>query len=224
MERVILTGGAMTKSGWASWPMATLTISHDQLHLNSLDDYRWSPKDILEISVDYPRTPRIGNKPLYGRLVLDKGITIRFHTDTGPDEVAFWSRSSPFKVLDEIIQSGFLSENPSAMSPELRAQTELRKNETRSALRRSTCYSLALIVSDVSGFTRNTLGALHRTTGFEIAAALVLAVAVLSLFSNAFRTLVLKPGRDIEEIRRLLYALVLITGFMLITMLVPASR
>jgi len=192
------TGGA--RVGWtnATWPLAKLTATADSLRVSVrvLGDFSFTPNTVVAIT-RYSMIP-----------ILGWGIQIQHCVPEYPARFIFWCLGSPDILLAGIRESGFLPQAPvSAIVP-----------------RRGFALRWQAIVVAIAAW--NGLLMLDMLSHLQIpsapgplsALALGIAFAATAAFIRlpALHHLVLKPGRNIGEIRPFLNLLLLITGILFV--------
>src|SRR5882724_672079 len=213
MDQFQLTGGARIGMLHASWPFATLTVTNERLDLNAslIGTYSFTPDQIISIEP-------------YGQILLGSwGIRIN-HTVTNYNEIVIFSAfKDPNEIIAEIKKTGFLDRASSTINQEVKAEVLERQKQGRFPIRVSVAITIALVwivlvfVDIIRGF-QNEGNGFPYGNGILIAIGFLLIVSTLALFSKDFRKYILKEGRDIKEIDKFLYFLILFCGFMLVAM------
>jgi len=210
MEKVEITGGARIGTENATWPFATLCVSKDKLELNVsfIGNFTFQPKDIISIE-PYMMIPFFG-----------QGIKIN-HSIAGYDnKVIFWTSKDPLKIINQIRQAGFL-ENMNRQIPDRDTSIIQQQQLTggfpikKSVVIGAIVLWNVLFIADLIHFFASDKKGLPLGNGAAIAATMLFVISILSLISTDFRRLILKKGKSIEDINKLLYFLILISGFML---------
>lgn len=209
MEKLEITGGARIGLANATWPFATFKVSKDKLELNAsiVGNLVFLPKDIISIE-PYTKFTFIG-----------KGIKINHRITNYDSEVIFWTLQDPLTVINQIRQLGFfdninraydITETVTIQQQQQIGGFPIKKNI---AIGFVVLWNL-LFLSDFMGFVNSDKKAMPIGNGMTIAVAALFLVSVLTLTSKDFRKLVLKEGKEIEDIRKFLYLIILISGFM----------
>ena len=81
-----------------------------------------------------------------------------------------------------------------------------------------------LFIIDYVGTGASGKKAMPIGTGMTIAVALLFLVSVLTLKSKDFSKLILKEGREIGDIKKFLYFIILISGFMSLILLISKIK
>jgi hypothetical protein len=192
------TGGA--RVGWtnATWPLAQLSATPDKLAISIrlLGTYSFAPDQVLAVE-RYVMIP-----------VLGWGIRIHHCNAECPKRVIFWCLGSPNAVLEGIRNSGFLPAASSSASP-----------ERHGIAMRWSAIAIAVVIWNVlfllgSGHT----GGVPQHPGPFVLAPLLFAFAlsVGTLMSPKLQRIILKPGRNVGEIRPFLRLLAFISGLLLV--------
>ncbi len=199
------TGGA--RVGWlnASWPLARISATQDQLRLKVAiaGEYTFHPGEVISV-VRYTLIP-----------ILGWGIKIIHNKAEYPDSIIFWTLGSPASVLAGIEEAGFRPKPAATGSPsQLQPRTGIAFRWQ--ALAVVIAIWNVLLLLDQHG----QLPPRFPPGKFSLAALLLLFLAALGTLRNArFRRLMLKPGRDIGEVTPLLRLLLFISGLMALGLL-----
>jgi len=195
------TGGA--RVGWtnASWPLAQLSSSQEQLILNIrlLGTYAFVPEQVSEIE-KFVWLP-----------VIAQGIKIHHCNPDCPEKIIFWSLGNPKTVLQGIKDSGFL---PTALPSAIvkRRGIAIRWSVIIGAFALwNGPFFLAFFL-----FAKLPENAAPVALLFLLPLAMAFAFCLGTLKSPSFRRIVLKPGRSVGEIRPILRLIGFITGIMLL--------
>jgi len=190
-----MTGGA--RVGWtnASWPLARLSADRDRLTISIrlLGTYSFVPEEVSAIE-RYVMIP-----------VLGWGVRIRHCKADCPERVIFWCLGNPDTALKGIRKAGFLPGATSSSTVKDRGIV-LRW----SAIIAAVVVWNGLFLLQRAALNRGVLGALLLA---PLVFALVVSIGTFK--SPTLQRLVLKPGRDVGEIRPFLGLLAFISGFLL---------
>ncbi len=207
-----LTGGARIGMANATWPFATLKVSNDRLDLNTgiVGNLIFKPDDIISI------------EPYYMIPILGQGIKINHKVPTYKDKVIFWTFKNPNDVIRQIQQTGFL-DNTSGIDRE--TDKIIAEKQQQGGFPIKLPFAIAVIViwnilflTDFLGFSDSNSEGMPFGNGVKMALGFVLITSILTLISSGFRKIVLKEGRELKEIRRFIYFIIVITGFMLLNL------
>jgi len=210
MSEYTKTGGA--RIGWsnATWPFATLKVNRNKLEINAtiLGNLVFSPQDIISIEP-------CGMIPIFSQ-----GIKINHRVKKYNSKVIFWTLGNPQKVINEIKKTGFLS-NSSPISEEL--QTEIHQTQSQGTFPIKTSAAIAIVVIwnllfaiDFAKAFRNGFKAPPLGIGASLALGFILITSLSLLISTKARKILLKEGQHVDNIKKFIYFLMFICGFMLI--------
>jgi len=203
------TGGARIGMANATWPFATLTVTKELLELNAtiLGKLVFKPVDIISI------------EPYSG--FLSSGIKINHRIPTYKTNVIFWTFDTPIKLLKRIEQTGFLT-NTNSVSSALEKQIITTQSgggfpiKTRAAIAIVIIWNF-LFLFDFQAFFRGNTTGFPLAIGSQLALGFVLLVCVLLLTSTSIRRIILKEGRTVGDIKRFVFFIMFICGFMLLS-------
>lgn len=210
-EKFTLTGGARIGMANASFPFADLYVDKDVLKINAsiVGNLVFQPKDIISIEA-YSSIPIIGN-----------GIKINHRIEKYNSNVIFWTFKNPNTVINEIKKTGFLENTNSEISTEDLKILE-RQNQGEFPIKKPVAvfFIIAwnlLFLSDIIPFMlQDKKEGLPIGIGVKLALGLVFISSVLALVSEKFRGLILKEGREFDDIKKLIYLTAFITGMLFI--------
>jgi hypothetical protein len=209
MEKLEITGGARIGSANASWPFATFKVNKDKLELNAsiVGNLVFQPKDIISIE-PYTKFAFIG-----------KGIKINHSIINYDSEVIFWTFQDPMTVINQIRQLGFF-DNTNRTSDVTELITIQQQQQIGGfPIKKNIAIGFVvlwniLFLYDFMGSATYDKKAIPIGNGMTIAVVALFLVSILTLKSKDFRTRILKEGKTIEDIKRLLYLIIFISGFM----------
>ncbi|QJE97025.1 hypothetical protein [Luteolibacter luteus] len=191
------TGGAKIGLMNASWPMAKLRVTARslQLKVTFLGSYTFTPETVVSLE-RYAVIPALG-----------WGIRIHHNVATYPARIIFWCTGSPDALLSQIHASGFQAQGPASSVP-----------RPKGIPVRWQALAVLLIGWNILFLMDGPLflmDAPFLPGKFSmLAMGLVCASSVATLYSSSFQHLILKPGRDLDEIKAPLKLIALVTGFM----------
>lgn len=193
------TGGA--RVGWinASWPLAKLTATPDELIVSAapLGTYRFAPNQVSSIE-KYVMLPVIGS-----------GIRINHARADYPRRLIFWCWGNPDRILQGIRDAGFLPAAPVSAIPVKRGIPV-----------RWSAVSVAVLIWKGLFFLdpadRSSHVSEHSSPLILAPLVFIFAASLGTLKLPALQRLVLKPGRSVGEIRAFLGLLVLVSSILLI--------
>lgn len=211
-EKFTLTGGARIGMAKASYPFADLYVDKNSLKINAsiAGDLVFQPKDIIELKL-YTSVPVIGN-----------GIKIIHRVEKYNKEVIFWTFKDPKFVLSEIEKTGFL-ENINSNISDLDLEIMKRQDQGGFPIKKSAAtlffigWNVLLMSAFLPVLANQESEGFHFGIGINIALGLLFLTSVLMLISKSFTKLILKEGREFEDIKKFVYLIILISGIMSIT-------
>ena len=193
-----MTGGA--RIGWmnATWPLARLSASPDNLTITvrMLGTYSFSPDQVLSVE-------RYVMIPVFGW-----GIQVHHCVADYPRRIIFWCLGSPDTILRGIRDSGFQPSGSTSAVPK-RSGIPVR---------------WSAIIAVIVGWNALLLLDFACSKGIPsypgplacLALLLVFVLSIGTLTSPTLQRLILKPDRRVGEIRPLLRLLAFISGAMLV--------
>ena len=212
MEKLEMTGGARIGSANASWPFATFKVSKDKLELNAsiVGNLVFQPKDIISIE-PYSKFTFIG-----------KGIKINHSVTNYDNEVIFWTFQDPLTVINQIRELGFFdnTNKTSDVTETITIQQQQQQQQIGGfPIKKNIAIGFVvfwniLFLSEFMGSATSDEKAIPIGNGMTIAVVALFLVSILTLKSKDFRTRILKEGKDIEDIKKFLYLIIFISGFM----------
>jgi hypothetical protein len=197
MENFVIRGGLKVGLTWTRWPLVKLEVDKDKLLIDSkvLGKYLFQPKDIISIEA---------NQSFY-----DGGITI-FHRKPYYYPKLIFLVSSPVKVLQKIVETGFidridgnLTDEDQRIIQKQRAREFPVKSSVMVTISILSYFLLIVSILKIHPFNNN-----FNVLGIVLPLVFLLCLSVLTLFSEGFRRLVLKEGRTIKDIKVYLYLLI----------------
>ena len=209
MNEIKETGGARIGMANATWPFATLTVSKDKLELNApiVGNLIFKPADIISIS------------PYSG--FMSSGLKINHKVPKYKDHVVFWTFSNTNNLIKRIEQTGFLT-NTEPISDEL--ENRITSAQSRGGFPIKTSAAIAIVVIwnilfliDYREFFGYEIEGSPLGIGAHLALGFILLTCVLLLTFEPVRQIVLKEGRTVDDIKKFIYFIMLICGFMLLS-------
>jgi len=217
MDKYESTGGARIGMANASFPFAKLKVTNNKLELNvsMIGNLVFSPADIVSIE-PYQQIPIIG-----------RGVKINHSVSNYKEKVIFWTFGNPKEVIDEIRKTGFLD---NLNSKNLVVDNEILEKQKQGgfpikksfAIGAVVLWNLLILIDFVKFFNGPRDGFLF-SYGVKTALGLFLGLSLLTLVSKSFQNLILKEGRSLDDIKRVLYFIILITSFMLFNIMMISS-
>ncbi len=205
-----LTGGARIGNANVSYPFADLFVDKNVLKINAsiVGNLVFQAKDIISIE-PYLFIPTIG-----------QGIKINHRIESYNPKVIFWTFKDPRFVINEIEKVGFLNNKNSEINF-TNAEIIKRQEQGSFPIKKSAAIILIVLwnlfcLSDfLPFFLQDKNKGILYGNGIKIALGLFFTTSILALISNSFRKIILKEGRDIDDINKFTYFIILITGLML---------
>ncbi len=195
-----VTGGA--RLGWihASWPLARLTATSDTLlvSVGLLGNYRFTPDTVVSIVAHSG--------------MRDRGIHIRHCVPEYPENIVFKCMGAPDRLLTGIHQTGFLPRAPASAQPLRRGFTLRWQAIVVMVIAWTALSTLTMIPTFPPRFLRDMI----PWMAIAIVPAFATTVALIRI--PAFQHLVIKPGRNVGEIRPVLILLLLANGGLLLVL------
>jgi len=209
-ENFTLTGGARIGRANATYPFANLFVNKDVLKINAsvVGNLVFQPQDIISIE-PYTMIP-----------ILGQGIKINHRIENYNPKVIFWTFKDPNFVINEIKRVGFLDNINSKISF---ADTEIIKRQEQGGFPIKKPVAIIFVIlwnilflSDfLPFFLQNKKEGIPIGSGVKMAIGLLLATSILTLISDSFRKIILKEGRDFNDIKKFVYFVILISGLLL---------
>ena len=210
MNEIKLTGGARIGMANATFPFATLKVNKDKLELNAsiVGNLIFQPQDIISVET-YTQIPIIG-----------QGIKINHRVSNYNQKVIFWTFKNPNEVINQIKGTGFLDSIKSEISINDEQIIEKQKQGGFPIKKSITIGTIVLwnllFAIDIFGFAKSGMDGMPFGIGILSAIGLLFGSAVLTLLSSDFRSLILKEEEKLEDVKKFLYLIIFISGFMLL--------
>lgn len=190
------TGGA--RIGWlnTSWPFAHLSANHDTLTVSArpFGTYSFSPEQTLSVE-KYVLIP-----------VFAWGIRVRHRVHDYPERIIFWSFGNPDELLAGIRNSGFTFAAFSSPIPDRRGIPVRWSAIIAAIIVWNAFFTLPFaLVEDVPS---------HAPWIILPPLFLALGLTVATLTSLRIQRVILKPGRNVGEIRHFLRFMVFLLALM----------
>jgi hypothetical protein len=216
MTDIKFTGGARIGMANATWPFASLKVSKDRLDLNAtiVGNLVFRPADIISI------------EPYSGG--ISSGLKINHRVPKYKDKVIFWTFKNPNEIIRQIRQTGFLDNTSNEISPQDSKIIDERQKQGGFPIK--TPFAVAMVViwnilfiKDFLSSTSNDSNGIPIGNGAISALGLLFLTCLLMLVSSGFRKLVLKEGRELQDISKFLYFIMFICGFMMFIFLMMTN-
>lgn len=196
MNEFSLSGGAYIGNTKASKPFATLKVTSEvlQISVGFIGQYYFNAGNIIEIE---------SASTLGGH-----GIRIIHNVPSYPKNVTFTTGTPYYNVIENIKATGFFDKT--AQNQIQAYQVEKMQEQGRIPFK-TTALIVFILGWNIPLFAGFIKGGINFAASYSIVSFLfVFLSAVLILFSPPFRTLVLKEGREINDMKKSLYFLLLI--------------
>ena len=208
-DNFTLTGGARIGSANATYPFANLFVDKNVLKINAstVSNLVFQPQDIISIE-PYTIIPIVG-----------QGIKINHRIENYKPKVIFWTFKNPNFVINEIKKVGFLGDINSKISF---ADKEIIKRQEQGGfpIKKSVAiiflvlWNILFLSDFLPFFLQNKEEGIPIGNGVKTAIGLLLATSILTLISDGFRKVILKEGRDFNDIKKFVYFVILVSGIM----------
>lgn len=204
-----LTGGARIGRANATYPFAKLFVEKNILKINAslVGNLVFQPQDIISIE-PYTMIP-----------ILGQGIKINHCIENYNPKVIFWTFKDPNFVINEIKKVGFLDNINSNISF-CDAKIIERQEQGSFPIKRSVAiifivlWNMFFLSDFLPFFLQNKKEGIPIGNGVKIAIGLLLVTSILTSISVGFRKIILKEGRDFNDIKKFVYFMILISGIM----------
>ena len=208
-DNFTLTGGARIGNANATYPFANLFVDKNVLKINAstVSNLVFQPQDIISIE-PYTIIPIVG-----------QGIKINHRIENYKPKVIFWTFKNPNFVINEIKKVGFLGDINSKISF---ADKEIIKRQEQGGfpIKKSVAiiflvlWNILFLSDFLPFFLQNKEEGIPIGNGVKTAIGLLLATSILTLISDGFRKVILKEGRDFNDIKKFVYFVILVSGIM----------
>lgn len=190
-----MRGGAKIGKSSVSYPLASLYVDQDMLKINAsmVGNLVFLPDDIVDIE-------------LHDGLLANKGIRIKHTVQKYSPEVIFYCLKNVEEVMTAIRDTGFLDKKRKRSGYDVAAVRE-RQGQGAQPFKKSFLIFLlvmwnVLLLMDfyffvVNGQNPKDLAGVCSLVLF----ALLIVLGLLTLTSERFRGLVLKEGRQVEDVK-----------------------
>ena len=208
MKQFKLTGGAKIGRVNTSYPFATLYVDENTLKIDAslAGNVIFQPQDIISIK-PYKAIPLIG-----------QGIKILHRVENYKQNVIFWTTKDPEFVISQIKQTGFL-EKANFPLAEKDQQIIRQQRQGGFPLKPFVPVVFILLLNGLFSYDMVPLFFGHYSGnnfgfGICIALGLLFLTALMTLISGGFRKLILKDGRELEDVKKFAIFILLICGIM----------
>jgi len=206
MNPIKHTGGARIGKTNATWPFATLTANEERLDLNAtiLGNFSFTPQDIVTLE----EHNEFGNK----------GIRINHKVEAYNEKIIFWT-NDPIAIINAV-QSTFMNGRGASAPTIATVRTKQQQGgfpiKMKAALLLFALWNMCFLYDFYQFFIANTSNTPIGNGGMSALAGIV-GVSILTLVSRGFRKLILKPGRELNDVKVFVYFLLFIACLMLVS-------
>jgi hypothetical protein len=191
------TGGI--RIGWyhASWPLATLYTSSNEIKIKVFlsDEYIFSPEQVVKIE-------KAGCIP-----IISQGIRIYHTIQDYPDNIIFYCAGNPEKIIKEIFDQGFRPQASSASTP----RREGFPVRWQAIIAIIVLWNIPFLLEGNIFSRPNTL----RISLVNLLGIIAIFFGSIALpRSKYLQSIIIKPGRSIGEIKHVVSLITVITGLL----------
>jgi len=207
MNAVKETGGAIIGSTNATWPLASLKVDKERLEINAaFSKVIFKPTDVISIQP-------------YSNFT-SKGIKIIHSVSTYNEKVMFWNSKGYQGLINKINSTGFL-DNTDSESVNLNSKIKSLQSQGGFPLKNSVAIIYfvlwnGLVGMDFYKFMYSEMEGNPWGWGVKTALGILFATCLLVIVSRSFRKVILKEGRELDDIKTIALFMGLISGMMLI--------
>ncbi|WP_415326082.1 hypothetical protein [Chryseobacterium sp. MMS23-Vi53] len=203
-----LTGGVRIGRANATYPFADLYVDENILKINAslVGNLIFQPQDIISI------------KPYNSLPLIGQGIKILHRVENYDQNVIFWTMKDPDFVINEIKQTGFLDK---IHLPLTQKDLKIVEQQKQGGFPLKTFVGITffvlwnvLVLYDILPFFADSNSSKPFGAGISTALGLLFTTALLTLISGDFRRLILKEGRDLEDVKKIAVFILLLSGVM----------
>ncbi|WP_066433863.1 hypothetical protein [Chryseobacterium sp. CCH4-E10] len=216
MKQFKLTGGARIGRANATYPFANLYVDENILKIDAslAGSLIFQPQDIISIK-PYTSIPLIG-----------QGIKILHRVENYKQNVIFWTMKDPESVISQIKQTGFLEK---ANFPLTEKDHQIIRQQKQVGFPLKPFFPVVfillwniLLLYDILPFFLQKRSGGPFGFGICVALGLLFLIALMTLVSGGFIKLILKEGRELEDVKKGILFILLISGIMFTTFLTLA--
>jgi hypothetical protein len=213
MTELNITGGARVGMANATWPLASMNVTKDRLTLNAgfVGNLVFRTEDIISL------------KPYYIIPLLGQGIKINHSIPQYKEKVIFWTFKNPNRIIEQIKQTGFLDYTSTEQHND---KGIIVQRQQQRGFPVKTPFTIGVIVLwnilfllDFLSITSSDSAGVHLGIGAASALGIVLLSCILILVSKDFRKIVLKEGRELKDVNKILYFLIFICSLLFLSVL-----
>ena len=212
-----LTGGVRIGRKNTSYPFVVLKADRNKLEVNAsvMGNFVFQPTDISSIAI---YTPVLG---------IRNGIQIHHKVQSYNSTIIFWTLKDPKWVIEQINATGF-TKNIDGIPTTISKQITLKQQQGSFPIKKPFGLGIAalwlvLILVDVTRAIVAKDIPVGFGTGMLSAMGMMFCCGLLLLISSDFRRLVLKEGRDLDDIKRVTIFFMGIMAIILINLIIMVT-
>ncbi len=208
MVQLEITGGARIGFANATWPLATLIVTKYRLDINAtiVGNCSFTTNDIISI------------EPCSG--LFSKGIKINHRVEAYKNkEIIFWTNQKFEDIINSINEVGFVCNSPSPINEDVIQ----RQNMGTFPIKRASGIVISIIWILLSSFLLIDFFNFKEPPSFKGIIPpfiFILTLSILILISKKFRNIILKKGRTIKDIDKVLYFILGISLLVLLGLII----
>lgn len=218
-NEINIKGGGKIGRTRATWPFVNLIVNRDRLQLKAsiLGNFVFLPSDIISIT------------PASNISLLGSSIQINHTVEGYSSNIIFQYSGSSADLINKIHQTGFLNNADPISAP---TQAEIIEYSSTSGFPIKIPAIVAIIIiwniCCIYDFRHLIDGSDPKLAfggiGIRLALGFMITICLSLLFAEPVRTLVLKKGRNINDIKPFLYFIIVICVFMMAqNLIIPKS-
>lgn len=203
MDYIKHAGGARIGMGRVSWPFARLTVNPSRLeiHASILGSFVFAPDDVISINKSSG--------------FLGRGIQICHKVNNYKKRIEFVTSLDPDEIINQIKEVGFLDNSGLNISEDIKQ----KQMQGAFSVRLLAVVSIfltwnSLFLYDIYNYIVRGDKVIPLGKGAIAGTGFIFIITLLTNFHPDFRKIILKKGRDIDELRPFIYFLMLISGTM----------
>ena len=202
-------GGARIGLFNATWPFATLKVDKNILELSTglMGNFIFSKTDICTIE-PYGLIPIIG-----------RGIKINHYKKSYNSKIIFWTFGSPEALIQEIETTQFFDKSTEKLERNGPHYAEGFPVKLSASIVIVAIWNILLLGDFINFFFNNNSTGSPLGLGAQLATGFIVSISILLLTSKHARNLILKKDQPIDNLKKSLYFIMAITGFLFLSSL-----
>lgn len=214
MAHIKKTGGARVGMFNATWPFATLKVNSNKLELSTglMGNFIFRSNEIISI------------KP-YGFIpIIGRGIKINHHKKSYNSKIIFWTLGSPETLIKEIEATQFFNHTKNNIGSNKTEEKYIEQHAEGFPIKFSSSiliiaiWNILLLYDFINFFSHSKTGS-PLGLGTQLATGFILSTSILLLTSKYARKLILKKDQPFGNLKKSLYFIMAITGFLFLSSL-----